>query len=90
LCDNRTWRAARIPGSAKSQRVGYRVCRFLCESFVILSAALAPALWGIENKVEPDPVSGRAHAYERNFPDRLAASPRLWEAAPPEVIDMAR
>jgi len=37
-------------------------------------------LWGIENKVEPEPVV-EGNAYERKFPERLALPRTLWEAA---------
>jgi glutamine synthetase len=47
---------------------------------VILSAALASGLWGIENRVEPEsPVTG--NAYDRKYPARLALPRTLWESA---------
>ena len=42
-----------IPGSPKSQRVEYRIAAADANPYVILSAALASGLWGIENKIEP-------------------------------------
>ena len=78
--DNRTCALRVIPGSAKSQRVEYRVAAADANPYVILSAALASGLWGIENKVEPEPfVTG--NAYDRKFPARLALPRTLWDAA---------
>ena len=47
---------------------------------MILSAALASGLWGIENKVEPEPVV-TGNAYDRKYPARLALPRTLWESA---------
>ena len=78
--DNRTCALRVIPGSAKSQRVEYRVAAADANPYVILSAALASGLWGIENKVEPEkPVSGNAYEVAPN-PD-LDLPRTLWEAA---------
>ena len=78
--DNRTCALRVIPGSAKSQRVEYRVAAADANPYVILSAALGSGLWGIENKIEPDPVV-EGNAYDRKFPERLALPRTLWEAA---------
>jgi glutamine synthetase len=78
--DNRTCALRVIAGSAKSQRVEYRVAAADANPYVILAAALGSGLWGIENKVEPDPVV-EGNAYERKFPERLALPRTLWEAA---------
>jgi glutamine synthetase len=78
--DNRTCALRVIPGSAKSQRVEYRVAAADANPYVILAAALGSGLWGIENKVEPDPVV-EGNAYDRKFPERLALPRTLWEAA---------
>jgi glutamine synthetase len=78
--DNRTTALRVIPGSAKSQRVEYRVAAADANPYVILSAALASGLWGIENKVEPGPaVTG--NAYDKKFPARLALPRTLWDSA---------
>ncbi len=78
--ENRTCALRVIPGSAKSQRVEYRVAAADANPYIILSAALASGFWGIENKVEPDaPVTG--NAYDRKFPDRLVLPRSLWESA---------
>ena len=78
--DNRTCALRVIQGGAKSQRVEYRVAAADANPYIILSAALASGLWGIENKVEPEPVV-EGNAYDMTFPDSLALPRTLWEAA---------
>jgi glutamine synthetase len=78
--DNRTCALRVIPGSAKSQRVEYRVAAADANPYVILAAALGSGIWGIENKVEPDPAV-EGNAYSHKFPERLALPRTLWEAA---------
>ncbi len=78
--ENRTTALRVIPGSAKSQRVEYRVAAADANPYVILSAALASGLYGIENKIEPEPVV-EGNAYDKKFPERLALPRTLWEAA---------
>jgi glutamine synthetase len=69
-----------IPGSPKSQRVEYRVAAADSNPHIILAAALASGLWGIENKVEPDkPVKG--NAYAQVWPKKLNLPRTLWDAA---------
>ncbi len=46
----------------------------------ILAAALGSGLWGIENKIEPDPVV-EGNAYDMKFPEALALPRTLWDAA---------
>jgi glutamine synthetase len=88
--DNRTCALRVIPGSAKSQRVEYRVAAADANPYVILAAALGSGLWGIENKVEPEPVV-EGNAYDKKFPERLALPRTLWEAAQRlKASDMAR
>jgi glutamine synthetase len=78
--ENRTTALRVIPGSPKSQRVEYRVAAADANPYVILSAALASGLWGIEHQVEPEPaVTG--NAYDRKYPARLALPRTLWDAA---------
>jgi glutamine synthetase len=78
--DNRTCALRVISGSEKSQRVEFRVGAADANPYIILSAALASGLWGIENAAEPEPpVQG--NAYEKKFPRRLALPRTLWEAA---------
>ncbi|HKE95432.1 MAG TPA: hypothetical protein VKB34_14055 [Povalibacter sp.] len=78
--ENRTCALRIIPGSAKSQRVEYRVAAADSNPYVILSAALASGAWGIENRIEPEPLVD-GNAYDRKFPERLALPRTLWEAA---------
>jgi glutamine synthetase len=78
--ENRTTALRVIPGSAKSQRVEYRIAAADANPYVILSAALASGLWGIEHQVEPEAmVTG--NAYDKKFPAKLALSRTLWDAA---------
>jgi glutamine synthetase len=78
--ENRTTALRVIPGSPKAQRVEFRIAAADANPYVVLSAALASGLWGIENRVEPEAeVSG--NAYDRKFPSRLALPRTLWDAA---------
>ena len=78
--ENRTTALRVIPGSPKSQRVEFRIAAADSNPYVILSAALGSGLWGIENKVEPEPmVTG--NAYDKKFPARLALPRTLWDSA---------
>jgi glutamine synthetase len=78
--DNRTCSLRVIPGSAKSQRVEYRVAAADANPYLALAAALGSGLWGIEQKLELGaPVTGSAYALPEGS---HAALPRtLWEAA---------
>lgn len=78
--ENRTCALRIIPGSPKSQRVEYRVAAADANPYVILSAAIASGLWGIEHAVEPEPLVV-GNAYDRKFPERLALPRTLWDAA---------
>ena len=78
--ENRTCALRIIPGSAKSQRVEYRVAAADANPYIILAAALASGLWGIENELEPEPLVD-GNAYDRKFPERLALPRTLWDAA---------
>jgi glutamine synthetase len=78
--DNRTTALRVIGGSPKSQRIEYRVAAADANPYVILSAAVASGLWGIENRVEPEPMV-KGNAYDHKFPKRLALPRSLGEAA---------
>lgn len=78
--DNRTCALRVIPGSAKLQRVEYRVSAADANPYVVLSAALASGLWGIEHRAEPEPMV-EGNAYEYKCPEQLALPRTLWEAA---------
>ena len=59
-----------IGGSAKSQRVEYRIAAADINPYVALACAIGSGLWGIENKIEPDaPIVG--NAYEQTEPRTL-------------------
>ncbi|MBT4933685.1 MAG: glutamine synthetase [Rhodospirillaceae bacterium] len=78
--DNRTCALRVIPGSAKSQRVEYRLAAADTNPYLALAASIGAGLWGIENKVEPSkPVDG--NAYEQSFPQKLRLPATLYEAA---------
>jgi glutamine synthetase len=78
--ENRTTALRIIPGSPKAQRVEYRIAAADANPYVILSAALASGLWGIEHQIEPEPLV-EGNAYDLEFPDRLALPRTLWDAA---------
>jgi glutamine synthetase len=78
--DNRTTALRVIQGGPKSQRVEYRVAAADANPYIILSAALASGLWGIEHKIEPEPVI-EGNAYDKKLPEALALPRTLWEAA---------
>lgn len=78
--DNRTCALRAIPGSAKSQRVEYRVSAADINPYLALSAAIGSGLWGIENKIEPQPpTAGNAYAVE--FAPELQLPRSLGDAA---------
>jgi glutamine synthetase len=78
--DNRTCALRVIPGSAKSQRVEYRLSAADINPYLALAATIGAGLWGIENKIEPSkPVVG--NAYEQTFPQKLRLPATLFEAA---------
>jgi glutamine synthetase len=78
--DNRTCALRVIPGSEKSQRVEYRAGAADANPYLVLSAALASGLWGIEHKVEPEPMV-EGNAYKHKCAERLVLPRTLWEAA---------
>jgi len=78
--DNRTCALRAIPGSAKSQRVEYRIAAADANPYLALAASVGSGLWGIENKIEPTaPIEG--NAYEKTFPKNMKIPTTLWEAA---------
>ncbi|HEY0940665.1 MAG TPA: glutamine synthetase [Steroidobacter sp.] len=78
--ENRTCALRVIPGSAKSQRVEYRVAAADANPYIVLAAALASGLWGIEHRIEPQPLV-EGNAYDHEFPEDLALPRTLWDAA---------
>ena len=78
--ENRTCALRVIQGSAKSQRVEYRIAAADINPYIALACAIGSGLWGIENRIEPDaPITG--NAYERSFPADRALPVTLAEAA---------
>ncbi|MCE9663171.1 glutamine synthetase [Halomonas sp. M5N1S17] len=78
--ENRTTALRVIPGSAKSQRVEYRLGSADANPYLALAAAIGAGLHGIEQRLEPgEPVSG--NAYELTDPASQALPQTLWEAA---------
>ena len=78
--ENRTCALRVIKGSAKSQRVEYRIAAADINPYIALACSIGSGLWGIENRIEPDaPITG--NAYERSFPADRALPVTLAEAA---------
>jgi len=78
--ENRTTALRVIPGSAKSQRVEYRLGSADGNPYLTLAAALASGLYGIINEWEPEQqVTG--NAYEQEHPEHLKLPTTLWDAS---------
>ncbi len=78
--DNRTCALRAITGSAKAQRVEYRVAAADINPYLAIAAAIASGVWGIENKVEPTaPVQG--NAYAQDHPDYITLPTTLLQSA---------
>ncbi|WP_088344380.1 MULTISPECIES: glutamine synthetase [Rhodomicrobium] len=78
--ENRTCALRVIPGSAKSQRVEYRIAAADINPYIALAAAIGSGLWGIEHKIEPD-AAVEGNAYEKSFPKDRALPRTLFEAS---------
>lgn len=79
-CENRTTALRLIPGSAKSQRVEFRLGSADANPYIALAASLASGLYGIEHELEPTPmVTG--NAYEQAHPPELALGNDIMSAA---------
>jgi glutamine synthetase len=78
--ENRTCALRVIPGTEKSQRVEFRIAAADANPYIVLAAALAAGLHGIEEKLEPSkPIEG--NAYAQKFPKSMALPATLWDAA---------
>ena len=78
--ENRTTALRVIGGSAKSQRVEYRIAAADANPYLALAAALASGLQGIEDQLEPtEAVVG--NAYTQAADPELALPTTLWGAA---------
>ncbi|MBW8183942.1 glutamine synthetase family protein [Shewanella nanhaiensis] len=78
--ENRTTALRVIPGSAKSQRVEYRLGAADANPYLALAAALASGLYGIEHELEPE-AQVKGNAYEQTHDAQLALPATLWDAA---------
>ncbi len=81
--DNRTVGIRVIPGSAKSQRLEYRVPGSDVNPFLSMAAAIGAGLLGIEQKIEPTQMSvGNAYLDEvpsdRRLPSNLETAAALF------------
>ena len=78
--ENRTTALRVISGGPKSQRVEYRIAAADINPYIALAAAIGSGLWGIEQRIEPDPpVVG--NAYSRQFPAKRQLPRTLTDAA---------
>jgi glutamine synthetase len=78
--ENRTCALRVIPGSAKSQRVEFRIAAADGNPYLALAAAIASGLHGVEQGLElGPPIPGNAYADEPAA--RLRLPTTLWEAA---------
>jgi len=78
--ENRTTSLRVIPGSAKSQRVEFRLGSADANPYIALAAALGAGLHGIANALEPE-AHVEGNAYALNHPEHLALPLNLNEAA---------
>lgn len=78
--ENRTTALRVIPGSDKSQRIEYRLGSADANPYLALAAALGAGLYGIEHKLEPEPLI-KGNAYEQDHPKHLALPSTLWDSA---------
>ena len=78
--ENRTTSLRVIPGSAKSQRVEHRLGSADANPYIALAAAVASGIYGIEQKLTPDPMV-QGNAYEQDHPAHQALPLTLDEAA---------
>jgi len=79
-CENRTTALRLIPGSAKSQRVEFRLGSADANPYIALAAALGSGLYGIENELEPLPMV-KGNAYEQEHPPELKLATDIKAAA---------
>ncbi len=78
--ENRTTALRVIPGSAKSQRVEYRIAAADMNPYISLAAVLGSGLYGIEHEIEPSPMIV-GNAYEQTPPPEQQLPQTLMEAA---------
>ena len=78
--ENRTTALRVIPGGPSSQRVEYRIAAADINPYLAIAVALGSGLYGIENKIEPDPMVD-GNAYEKKFPKNRSLPRTLTEAS---------
>ena len=78
--ENRTCALRVIKGGPKSQRVEYRIGGADGNPYLVMAAALASGLYGIENELEPE-LMVIGNAYDQAFPESLRLPTTLWDAA---------
>jgi glutamine synthetase len=78
--ENRTTALRVIPGGPASQRVEYRIAAADINPYLAIAVALGSGLYGIENKIEPDPMV-EGNAYDKKFPKSRALPRTLTEAS---------
>ncbi|HEX6639427.1 MAG TPA: glutamine synthetase [Steroidobacteraceae bacterium] len=78
--ENRTCALRVIPGGPSSQRVEYRIAAADINPYLAIAAALGSGLYGIEHKVEPDPMVD-GNAYEKTLPKKRSLPRTLTEAS---------
>jgi len=78
--ENRTCALRIIKGSPKSQRIEYRIGAADGNPYLVMAAALASGLYGIEHELEPEQMVV-GNAYDQSFPDSLKLPTSLWDAA---------
>src|SRR5689334_17471564 len=78
--ENRTTALRVIPGGPSSQRVEYRIAAADINPYLAIAVALGSGLYGIENKIEPDPMV-EGNAYEKKFPAKRSLPRTLTEAS---------
>ncbi len=78
--ENRTCALRVIKGGPKSQRVEYRIGAADGNPYLVMAAALASGLYGIENELEPETMVV-GNAYDQTFPESLRLPTTLWDAA---------
>jgi glutamine synthetase len=78
--ENRTTALRVIPGGPSSQRVEYRIAAADINPYLAIAVALGSGLYGIENKIEPDPMV-EGNAYDKKFPKTRSLPRTLTEAS---------
>ncbi len=79
--DNRTVALRVISGSARAQRVEFRVGSADANPYLVAAANLAAGLNGIENEIEPgNPVAGNAYDLQDDLPEAYQLCGNLRDA----------